>query len=64
MKLDPVLAEIRSVREAYAEKFAGDIKSMLADIRKRQQQGGRKSISRPAKRIVVSQEYASTASNQ
>ena len=56
MKLDPVLAEIREVREAYAAKFAGDIKGMLADIRQRQQRGGRKAVSRPPKRIVMSQE--------
>jgi hypothetical protein len=55
MKLDPVIAEIRAVREAYAEKFAGDIKAMVADIRTRQQQGGRKVISRPPKRLPVSQ---------
>ena len=35
MKLDPVLTEIRAVREAYAEKFSGDVKGMLADIRER-----------------------------
>jgi hypothetical protein len=55
MKLDPVLTEIRAVREAYAAKFAGDIKAMLADIQNRQRQGGRKVISRPAKRLSVSQ---------
>ena len=53
MKLDPVLAEIRAVREAYAERFAGDVKGMLADIRKRQQQGGRKVVARPPKRLTV-----------
>jgi hypothetical protein len=53
MKLDPVLAEIRAVREAYAEKFAGDVPAMLADLRKREQEGGRKTVSRPARRIAV-----------
>jgi len=53
MNLDPVLSEIRKTREAYAEKFAGDVKAMMADIRKRQQEGGRQTVSRPAKRIVV-----------
>jgi hypothetical protein len=48
MKSDPVLSEIRQAREAYAEKFAGDAEAMLEDIRKRQQQGGRKTVSRPA----------------
>ena len=51
MKLDPVLSEIRKTREAYAEKFAGDVKAMMADIRRRQREGGRKTVARPAKRI-------------
>ncbi|MGO9107691.1 MAG: hypothetical protein ACLP9L_00530 [Thermoguttaceae bacterium] len=58
MKLDPVLAEIRAVREAYAEKFAGDIKGMLADICRRQQQGGRKTVSRLPRTIDVIQKGA------
>lgn len=51
MKLDPVLQEIRAVREAYSEKFAGNVRAMLDDLRQREQQGGRKVVSRPAKRI-------------
>ena len=51
MKLDPVLAEIRKTREAYAEKFAGDVRAMLADIRARQRSGGRPSVARPPKKI-------------
>jgi len=51
MKLDPVLAEIRRTREAYAERFGGDVKAMMADIRKRQKEGGRPSVARPPKRI-------------
>jgi hypothetical protein len=53
MTCDPILAEIRAVREAYSEKFGGDVKAMLADIRKRQNASGREVVSRPAKRIVV-----------
>jgi hypothetical protein len=51
MKLDPVLAEIRRTREAYAEKFGGDIRAMIADLRARQKQGGRTIVARPPKRI-------------
>jgi hypothetical protein len=58
MKLDAVLAEIRAKREAYAERFAGDVKGMLADLRKRQQEGGRKVVERPAKRIPSVKEPA------
>ena len=53
MKLDPVLAEIRAVREAYALRFSGNVKGMLADMRKRQEQGGRRVVSRPAKRLAA-----------
>jgi hypothetical protein len=54
MKLDPILAEIRRVREAYAEQFGGDIRAMLADLRRRQEQGGRKVVAREPKRIDTS----------
>jgi hypothetical protein len=50
MELDPVLAEIRAFREAYAAKFGGDIGAMLADLRKRQEEGGRPVVSLPPKR--------------
>jgi hypothetical protein len=53
MPLDPILAEIRQTRDAYAARFGGDIKAMLADLRQRQQQGNRAVVSRPAKRISV-----------
>lgn len=55
MKPDPVLSEIRATREAYAKSFAGDVKAMMADIRRRQQEDERTTVSRPAKPIPVSQ---------
>ena len=51
MKTDPVLAEIRRVREAYAEQFRGDVRAMLADIRRRQKEGGRLTVAGTPKRI-------------
>jgi hypothetical protein len=51
MKLDPVLAEIRATRESYSERFGGDVSAMLADLRKREQQSGRKLVSRPPQRV-------------
>jgi hypothetical protein len=53
MKLDPVLAEIRATREAYSERFKGDIGAMLADLRKRQAEGGRKVVKLPPKRLAA-----------
>jgi len=51
MKLDPVLAEIRKTREAYATRFCGDARAMLADLRRRQAEGGRTTVARPPKRL-------------
>jgi hypothetical protein len=52
MKTDPVIAEIRRTREAYAERFGGDVRAMLADIVERQRQGGREVVARSPKRIT------------
>jgi hypothetical protein len=51
MKLDPVMAEIRAVREAYAEQFGGDVKAMFDDLEKRSRESGREIVSRPPRRI-------------
>lgn len=51
MEVDPILAEIRAHREAYSERFGGDISAMLADLRRRQAEGGRKSVRLPPRRI-------------
>jgi len=60
MKLDPVLAEIRATREAFSERFHGDIDAMLADLRKRQAEGGRKSIRLCPKRLTAEELAAPT----
>ena len=52
MKLDPVMAEIRAYREAYAEKFGGDIEAMLDDLHKRSREDGREVVSRSPKRLT------------
>jgi hypothetical protein len=54
MKPDPVISEIRRVREAYAERFAGDIQAMLADLRRRQQASGRAVVNRPPRQAKQS----------
>lgn len=34
---DPIVAEVRRIRAAFAEKFGGDLAAMVADIRTREQ---------------------------
>jgi len=49
--IDPIVAEVRKAREAYAKKFNYDIKAMCSDLKKRQTQNAKKVISLPPKRI-------------
>jgi len=49
MTLDPVLSEVRQVREAYSQQFNGDVRAMMDDLRRRHCESNRKSASRAAK---------------
>ena len=49
LKLDPVLSELRQVREQYASRFHGDVGAMMDDLRRRHAESGRPSVSRAAK---------------
>ncbi len=50
MILDPVLAEVRRVREEYARQFNGDVRSLMEDLRRRHAESDRESVSREPKR--------------
>lgn len=62
---DPIIAEIRRVREAYAEKFNYDVYAMLRDLKERQTKSGREVVSLPPKRLkpVEQTTYATTTAN-
>lgn len=49
MGLDPILSEVRRVREEYAQQFNGDVRAMMADLRRRHAESARQSVSRPPK---------------
>ena len=47
---DPIVEEVRAIREAYASRFNHDLKAMCDDLRRKQEASGRKVVSYPAKR--------------
>ena len=49
---DPIIAELRSIRQAYAARFDYDVEAMFRDIRARQQISGREYVRLPARRVV------------
>jgi len=49
---DPIVEEIRKLREQYAARFNYDLAAICEDLRKRQATCGREVVSRPAKRAA------------
>ena len=49
MALDPILAEVRRIRERYAEQFHGDVRAMMDDLRRRHAESDRESVTREPK---------------
>jgi hypothetical protein len=50
MTKDPIVEEVRRVREEQAAKYGFDIKKMFAALKRQEQKSGRKIILPPAKR--------------
>ena len=53
MAHDPIVEEIRRIREAYAAKFNCDLEAIFKDLRERQGQSGHTLVRLPANRIPV-----------
>jgi len=51
---DPIVAEVRRIRDEYARKFNYDLDAIFRDIEKRQSTSGRTYVSFPPKRPAVS----------
>ncbi len=47
MKLDPIVEEVRAVREAHAKKFNYNISDICADFREKENKSNHKVVSRP-----------------
>ena len=58
---DPIIAELRAVRKAYAARFDYDVEAMFKDIRARQEASGREYVRLPAHRPVAAGESGETS---
>ena len=52
---DPIVEEVRKIREVYAKKFKYDLEAMAADLKRQEETGGRKLVSFPPRKPVVVQ---------
>jgi len=49
MNEDPIVEEARGAGQAYVNSFKGDWKALVADLRRRSEAQGRKTVSLPPK---------------
>lgn len=54
---DPVVEEIRRVREAYTARFKHDLDAMYEDIRKQEELSGRTFIRLPPRKAIPSRSW-------
>jgi hypothetical protein len=52
MQDDPIIAEIRRIREEHAAKFNYDLDAIVADLQAKERSSGRKVVSLPPKRVA------------
>ncbi len=52
---DPIVEEVRKIRDDYAKRFNYDLYAICADLKKQQENSGRKLVSFPPRKPVVIQ---------
>jgi hypothetical protein len=60
MTQDPILEEVRSVREAFAKEHGYDVKAIVAALQREEAESGREVISLPPKRLLEEQRARKT----
>ena len=51
---DPIISEVRAVRDAHAARFDHDVAAIFRDIRAMQEKPGREYVRLPARPVVAS----------
>lgn len=60
LQADPIIAEVRAVRDEHAARFGYDVEAIFKDIRARQEASGRRYVRYPARRISTDLEFQPT----
>ena len=59
-QMDPIIAEVRTIRNQHAARFDYDVKSIFGDIQARQEASGRQYVRYLARRIAPESEVQAT----
>ena len=49
---DPIVEEVRAIRDAYAQQFNYDLEAIYRDLKEQEAQSGRAVVSLPPKRVA------------
>lgn len=60
MKDDPIVAEVRAIRDELAAECGYDLKKILRRLREQQASSGRQYVRYPARRIIATEDRRST----
>ena len=55
---DPIVAEVRKIREAHAAQFNYDLSAIYHDLKQEEQASGRVFVSYPARRAKVIKKFS------
>lgn len=50
---DPVVEEVRAIRDEYASHFDYDIEAICRDLKEQEARGGREVVTLPPKRVAI-----------
>ena len=56
MKYDPIVAEVRAIRDELAAQCGYDLKEIFRQLRQQQASSGRKYVRYPARRIITTED--------
>ncbi len=55
--IDPIVEEVRRVRDAHAARFNYDLDAIFQDIKEEKKKSGRKFVSYPPRRVEMPNRY-------
>ncbi|HOU13602.1 MAG TPA: hypothetical protein PKZ84_10840 [Anaerolineae bacterium] len=61
---DPIVAEVRKIREAYVEQFNGDLQALYYALKAHEERSTRPKASFPPKRVTFPQSQSTKTSRQ
>lgn len=61
---DPIVEEVRRIREEHAARFGYDLKAIYEDLKETERRSGRKTVSLPPKRLKDEQVEATSGGSR